>query len=71
MSDPNDEELEFTFEGEHVTISFDEDLSGNNSSEQIVVEDPEGRVCSHCGEYYEYARSNQPDGSFKCWGCRH
>ena len=73
MSDPNNDqqELEFTFEGENITISFDGDLSGDSSPEQVVVEDPEGRTCSRCGEYYEYAHSNQPDGTFKCWGCRH
>ena len=28
------------------------------------------QVCIHCKEQFPYAeKSNQPDGSFKCWGC--
>lgn len=31
-----------------------------------------GLICSGpCGEFYPYAEPNQPDGSLKCYGCRH
>lgn len=30
------------------------------------------RCMGRCGEFYEYAVPNQPDGkSLKCWGCTH
>lgn len=67
MSDPNDE-LDFTFEGENLTISFDEEFE---IPAPQTPEEPEGHNCARCGEYYEYAKPNQPNGSFKCWGCRH
>lgn len=67
MSDPNDE-LDFTFEGENLTISFDEEFEINVPEKP---EEVEGHNCSRCGEYYQYAKPNQPNGRFKCWGCRH
>jgi hypothetical protein len=40
----------------------------------VPVEFPKsenGLTCHSCQEYYPYAeRPNQPDGTFKCWGCR-
>jgi len=30
-----------------------------------------GMICSKCGQLYPYANGpNQPDGTFKCYGCR-
>lgn len=70
MTDPSDAEfndiVQLMFEGDGFTL--DDDRRENISSEQV---DPEGRICSRCKEYYPYAHSNQLDGSFKCWGCRH
>jgi len=72
MSDPNDEELEFSFEGEQMTFSLDEeDYFGSLDPDSEEMQDTEGYNCSRCGEFYRYARANQPDGTFKCWGCRH
>lgn len=68
MPDPNDE-LEFTFEGENITISLDDFMPEYIPNEK--VEEPEGFNCSRCNEFYEYAKANQPNGTFKCWGCRH
>ena len=68
MPDPNDE-LEFTFEGENLTISFDEDYVDDIPDDKVP--EPEGFNCSRCREFYRYAKANQPDGTFKCWGCRH
>ena len=70
MSDPNDE-LEFTFEGESLTISFDENYVDDIPDGKVSAPEPEGFNCSRCHEFYQYAKANQPDGSFKCWGCRH
>lgn len=30
-----------------------------------------GAKCIRCGDYNEYASSNQSDGSFKCYACSH
>lgn len=30
----------------------------------------DGCLCAVCGEFYQYAESNQEDGTFKCWLCR-
>ena len=30
----------------------------------------EGCKCGWCGEFSPYAEPNQPDNSFKCYGCR-
>lgn len=30
-----------------------------------------GAKCLICKDYSPYAVPNQPDGSFKCWSCRH
>lgn len=30
-----------------------------------------GLYCSKCKDYNQYAQTNQPDGTYKCWGCRH
>lgn len=34
------------------------------------VNDKDGCDCKKCGEYNEYAESNQSDGSFICCKCR-
>lgn len=31
---------------------------------------PQGVSCSKCGEGNPYGEANQPDGSYKCGGCR-
>lgn len=31
----------------------------------------DGCVCKKCKEFFEYAESNQPDGSLICWACKH
>jgi hypothetical protein len=30
----------------------------------------DGKACSKCKEFYEYAASNQTDGTLVCWSCR-
>jgi hypothetical protein len=75
MPDPNDEQLEFTFEGENLTIAFDHDYVDeyvpNDDDDDVDEEEEEGFNCIHCGEFYPYGKINQSDGTFKCWGCRH
>lgn len=66
MTTPDDE-LTLDLDGENLTISFDNDLKPTDE----VVDDTEGQYCVGCGEFYEYATVNQPNGTFKCWGCRH
>lgn len=29
-----------------------------------------GANCHKCNDYYEFGQPNQPDGTYKCWGCR-
>jgi len=36
----------------------------------IVTKPLNGCYCQKCKEFFPYAVSNQPDGNFKCWGCR-
>ena len=31
---------------------------------------PDGMYCVNCGNFYEYAEPNQPDGSMICYACR-
>jgi hypothetical protein len=31
----------------------------------------EGASCSRCHDFNNYAEPNMPDGSFKCFSCRH
>lgn len=64
-----DNDLQFEFDGENLTIAFDNDLKPDDMSPE--TEDVEGYHCSKCGEFYPYAHANQEDGTFKCWGCRH
>lgn len=74
-NDITDEDLELWIQGE---FSFDSDEGLSN--QPIIIQDDyiivkraekEGFNCCKCGEYYEYAKTNQEDGTFKCWGCRH
>lgn len=30
----------------------------------------DGKCCSICGEFYQYATGNQPDGTLICFSCR-
>ena len=34
--------------------------------EQILT----GMLCKSCGEHFDYAEPNQPDGTLVCWYCR-
>ena len=38
--------------------------------EKPKTQDKDGRICINCKQFYPYAESNQPDGSFKCYSCR-
>ena len=31
---------------------------------------PDGMFCRHCQAFYQYAESNQPDGTLLCYACR-
>lgn len=46
------------------------DFIDQGTQEQLSRKKKYGFNCVRCEEYYEYAESNQKDGTFKCWGCR-
>lgn len=57
----------FTSPPPQLNLFLDEDLA------VIVVKnknDMDGCTCVKCNEYYQYAVSNQEDGTLICYGCR-
>jgi len=57
------------------------DKAGNEEKFQKAMEEvaentrrnsnkPDGEFCAKCGEFYQMAEPNQPDGTLICWRCR-
>lgn len=53
---------------ERFTFSSEEELEKCKNS-QINMGNP-GQTCIICKDFFEYAESNQTNGTFKCWNCR-
>lgn len=53
-------------------------ISTNGALQSVTVQIPasqsikliSGHNCNRCNTYNEYAESNQPDGTYKCYNCR-
>lgn len=70
----DDEETAFWLDGE--MYNFELDFNGlekvdNQDDVAIKKTKSAGCICIKCKDFYQYAESNQQDGTFKCWGCRH
>lgn len=64
MSDDDDEQLKLPFP---TWFTIDE---GWLSLPEEPVMKKNGLHCKKCKEFFNYAESNQTDGSLICWACR-
>ena len=46
-------------------------LTGSTTMVKRATPKVEGASCSKCREFNNYAEPNMPDGTFKCYSCRH
>jgi len=57
------------FGADECYIDCDIVVVGPDSISDIIVR-TDGKNCTHCSKFYQYAAANQIDGTFICYSCR-